>query len=83
MKTLFEKIWFTIGVVSMISAVISLFCVYCELLNFEKVFLIIIVIPFAWFAITILLIVVGEVIINKIWGCKNFHTFPSIFKAIY
>lgn len=81
--TLFEKIFYTLGIITG-----CLFCVgilfvctpedLCKTVNFnalgEKLTL-----PFMiWLATTLLLLIGGELVLNRIWGL-NLKIFPFVF----
>lgn len=81
--TLFEKIFYTLGIITGCLFCVGVFFVtfsedLCKTIDFhilgEKLSL-----PFmAWVATTLLLLIVGEVILNRIWGL-NLKIFPFVF----
>lgn len=81
--TLFEKIFYTLGIISGCLFCIGIFFVtfsedLCKTIDFhtpgEKLSL-----PFmAWLVTALLLLIIGEVILNRIWGL-SLKIFPFIF----
>ena len=76
--SLFEKIYATTGIVNLILFITGIFAVY--IFGDDIALFLILICPIAvQFVITGFLVLLFEVILNKIWGC-DIHIFPSVFK---
>ena len=74
--SLFEKIYATTGIVNLMLFITGL---WIECIFANKIALILICPIVVQVVLTGFLVLLFEVILNKIWGC-DIHIFPSVFK---
>ena len=81
--TLFEKIFYTLGVISGCLFCVGTFFVafsedLCKTIDFQAIGEKLCLLFMAWTVTALLLLTIGEVILNRIWGL-SLKIFPFIF----